>query len=96
MRAPADPVCRTEKLIRALLVQAVFSVRSERPLMQQPDDNLLVRWFVSLSMDAPVWNAAVLPQAHQMRLPTDRQTQQPAGSSAGCQSRSRAHLHPIR
>jgi transposase len=51
------PSVAPEKLIRALLVQAFFSIRSERQLMQQLDYNLLFRWFVGLAMDAPVWDA---------------------------------------
>lgn len=51
------PSVPPEKLIRALLVQAFFSIRSERQLMQQLDYNLLFRWFVGLSMDTPVWDA---------------------------------------
>lgn len=51
------PSVPPEKLIRALLVQAFFSIRSERQLMQQLDYNLLFRWFVGLSMDAAVWDA---------------------------------------
>src|SRR5260370_40738576 len=45
-----------EKLLRALLLQAFFSVRSERQLMEQLTYNMMVRWFVGLSMDAPVWD----------------------------------------
>jgi len=45
-----------EKLLRALLLQAFYSVRSERQLMEQLDCNLLFRWFVGLSMDAPIWD----------------------------------------
>jgi transposase len=51
------PSVPPEKLIRALLLQAFFSIRSERQLMQQLDYNLLFRWFVGLAMDAPVWDA---------------------------------------
>jgi transposase len=40
-----------------LLLQAFYSIRSERQLMEQLDYNLLFRWFVGLSMDAPVWDA---------------------------------------
>jgi transposase len=53
------PSIAPEKLLRALLVQAFYSVRSERQLMEQLDYNLLFRWFVGLSMDAPVWDATV-------------------------------------
>jgi transposase len=48
-----------ERLLRALLLQAFFTVRSERQLMEQIDYNLLFRWFVGLSMDDPVWDATV-------------------------------------
>jgi len=53
------PSIAPEKLLRALLLQAFYSVRSERQLMEQLDYNLLFRWFVGLSMDAPVWDATV-------------------------------------
>ena len=43
-----------EKLLRALLLQAFFGVRSERQLMEQVTYNMLFRWFIGLSMDAPV------------------------------------------
>ena len=45
-----------EKLIRALLLQALYSIRSERQLMEQLDYNLLFRWFVGLQIDDPVWH----------------------------------------
>src|SRR6476660_5780817 len=48
-----------EKLLRALLLQAFYSVRSERQLMEQLDYNLLFRWFVGLAMDAPIWDVTV-------------------------------------
>jgi transposase len=48
-----------ETLLRALLLQALFSVRSERQLMGQITDNMMFRWFVGLSMDAPVWGVTV-------------------------------------
>ena len=48
-----------EKLLRALLLQAFFSVRSERQLMEQITYNMMFRWFVGLSMDAPVWDVTV-------------------------------------
>ena len=51
------PGIAPEKLLRALL-QAFYSVRSERQLMEQLDYNLLFRWFVGLSMDAPIWDAS--------------------------------------
>src|SRR5690242_15865763 len=48
-----------EKLLRALLLQVLYSIRSERMLMEQLEYNLLFRWFVGLSMDEGVWNATV-------------------------------------
>ena len=51
------PSIAPEKLLRALLLQAFYTIRSERQPMEQLDYNLLFRWFVGLSMDAPVWDA---------------------------------------
>ena len=53
------PSIAPEKLLRALLLQAFYTIRSERQLMEQLDYNLLFRWFVGLSMDEPVWDATV-------------------------------------
>jgi transposase len=48
-----------ERLLRALLLQMLYSVRSERMLMEQLEYNLLFRWFVGLSMNEPVWHPTV-------------------------------------
>jgi transposase len=48
-----------EKLVRALLLQALYSVRSERQLVEQIHYNLLFRWFVGLNMDDPMWDVTV-------------------------------------
>ncbi len=48
-----------EKLLRALLLQAFYSIRSERQLMEQLAFNLLYRWFVGLGIDDAVWDATV-------------------------------------
>jgi len=53
------PSVPPERLMRAVLLQVFYSVRSERMLMEQLDYNLLFRWFVGLEMDEPVWNHAV-------------------------------------
>ena len=53
------PSIPPEKLLRALLLQLLYSVRSERQLMEQLDYNLLFRWFVGLTMDDPVWDPTV-------------------------------------
>jgi transposase len=50
------PSIPPEQLLRALLVQVLYTVRSERLLMEQLEYNLLFRWFVGLSMDDPVWH----------------------------------------
>ena len=48
-----------ERLLRALLLQMLYSVRSERMLMEQLEYNLLFRWFVGLSANEPVWHPTV-------------------------------------
>lgn len=53
------PSIPPEKLLRALLLQAFYTIRSERQLMEQLDFNLLFRWFVGLAVDDPVWDATV-------------------------------------
>src|SRR5688572_14978881 len=50
------PSIPPERLLRALLLQALFTIRSERQLMEQLDYNLLFRWFVGLGMDDAVWS----------------------------------------
>ena len=53
------PSIPPERLLRALLLQAFYSIRSERQLMEQLNFNILFRWFVGLDMDDPVWDATV-------------------------------------
>ena len=53
------PSIAPEKLLRALLLQILYSIRSERMLMEQLEYNLLFRWFVGLNVDEPVWVATV-------------------------------------
>jgi transposase len=53
------PSIAPEMLLRATLLQAFFSVRSERMLMEQINYNLLFRWFVGLPMDAEIWHPTV-------------------------------------
>lgn len=50
------PSIPPEQLLRALLLQALYTIRSERQLMEQLDYNLLFRWFVGLGMDDAVWS----------------------------------------
>lgn len=56
--AMGRPSIAPEKLLRALLLQAFYSIRSERQLMEQLDFNLLYRWFVGLGIDDGVWDAS--------------------------------------
>lgn len=51
------PSIPPEKLLRALLLQILYSIRSERLLMEELDYNMLYRWFVGLSLDDPIWDA---------------------------------------
>src|SRR6201990_3071033 len=57
--ATGRPSIAPEKLLRARLLQVLYTVRSERLLMEQLQYNLLFRWFVGLNMDEPVWVATV-------------------------------------
>ena len=57
--ASGRPSIAPEYVLRALLLQAFYSVRSEQQWVEQLDDNLLFRWFVGLGMDDAVWNDAV-------------------------------------
>jgi transposase len=57
--AVGRPSIPPEKLLRALLLQVLYTLRSERLLMEELDYNLLFRWFVGLNMDDPVWDATV-------------------------------------
>ena len=53
------PSIAPEKLLRALLLQVLYTIRSERLRMEQLDYNLLFRWFVGLNLDDPIWDATV-------------------------------------
>src|ERR1700681_1481331 len=53
------PSIPPEQLLRAQLLQMLYSVRSERLLMEEMDYNVLFRWFVGLNLDDPVWDATV-------------------------------------
>ncbi len=64
------PSIAPEKLLRALLLQAFYSVRSERQLMEQLG-NLLFRWFVGLSLDAVVWDVTVFTKNRERLIAGD-------------------------
>jgi transposase len=65
------PSIPPEMLLRATLLQAFFSVRSERMLMEQINYNLLFRWFVGLPMDAEVWHPTVFTHNRDRLLEAD-------------------------
>jgi transposase len=65
------PSIAPERLIRAGLLQILFSIRSERQLMEQMDYNLLFRWFVGLGIDDPVWVPTVFTKNRDRLLTTD-------------------------
>ena len=65
------PSIPPERLLRALLLQAFYSVRSELQLMEQLDYNLLFRWFVGLSLDAAVWDVTVFTKNRERLIEGD-------------------------
>ena len=65
------PSIPPEKLLRALLLQVLYTVRSERLLMEQLDYNFLFRWFVGLSIDEAVWDATVFTKNRERLLEGD-------------------------
>ena len=62
------PLVSPERLLRALLLQIFYLVRSERMLMQRLDYNLLFRWFVGVDVDEPVRNHAVFSKNRERLL----------------------------
>ena len=65
------PSIPPEYLLRALLLQALYSVRSERLLMEEIADNIRYRWFVGLSLDEPVWSATTFSKNRERLLEAD-------------------------
>ena len=65
------PSIPPEKLLRALLLQILYSIRSERLLMEELDYSVLYRWFVGLSMDDPVWDATTFTKNRERLLRGD-------------------------
>lgn len=69
--ATGRPSIPPERLLRGLLLQILYSVRSERMLMEQLEYNLLFRWFVGLNMDEPVWDVTVFTKNRERLLKAD-------------------------
>src|SRR5438105_15366883 len=65
------PSIAPEKLLRALLLQVLYTIRSERQLMEQLDYNMLYRWFVGLNMDDPIWDVTVFTKNSERLLDGD-------------------------
>ena len=65
------PSIAPEKLLRALLLQMLYSIRSERLLMEEMDYNLLFRWFVGLNADDEVWDASTISKNRDRLLQAD-------------------------
>ena len=65
------PSIAPEKLLRAMLIQVLYSVRSERQLMEQTQYNLLFRWFIGLSMDDSVWVPTVFTKNRERLIEHD-------------------------
>jgi transposase len=65
------PSIAPEKLLRAQLLQVLYTIRSERLLMEQLDYNLLFRWFVGLTMDDAVWDPTVFTKNRERLLAGD-------------------------
>jgi len=65
------PSIAPERLLRALLLQVLYTIRSERLLMEQLDYNLLFRWFVGLSMDDGVWDHSTFTKNRDRFLASD-------------------------
>lgn len=82
------PSIPLERLIRASLIQILFSVRSERQLMEQMQYNLLFRWFVGLGIDDPVWVPTVFTKNRDRPLSTEMSRKVMATNP--CPPRSRA------
>ncbi len=66
-----QPSIAPEKLLRAMLLQVLYSVRSERQLMEQTQYNLLFRWFIGLSMDDTVWVPTVFTKNRERLIKHD-------------------------
>jgi transposase len=65
------PSIPPEYLLRATLLQILYSVRSERLLVEQIDYNLLFRWFIGLSMDDPIWDHSTFTKNRDRLLEAD-------------------------
>ena len=70
-RARGGPSIAPEKLLRALVMQMLYSIRSERLLMEEIEYSILFRWFVGLNLDEEVWDATVFTKNRDRLLEAD-------------------------
>jgi transposase len=66
------PSIPPEQLLRALLLQALYTVRSERLLMEEIDYSILFRWFIGLGLDEPIWSPTTCSKNRDRLLNGDR------------------------
>jgi hypothetical protein len=81
------PSIPPEQLLRAQLLQMLYSVRSERLLMEEMDYNILFRWFVGLNLDDPVWDATVYQEPRPIAGGRSGQGISVAGGGTGARER---------
>ena len=65
------PSIPPEKLLRAQIIQMLYSIRSERLLMEEIDYSMLFRWFVGMNLDEPVWDAKLFTKNRNRLLEGD-------------------------
>src|SRR5213593_1163751 len=65
------PSIPPEQLLRALLLQALYTIRSERLLMEEIDYSILFRWFIGLSLDEPIWSPTTFSKNRDRLLEAD-------------------------
>jgi hypothetical protein len=96
------PSIPPEKLLRALLLPCLYSVRSERLLMEQLDYNLLFCWFVGLIMDDPTWGFTVFSKNREHLLEAEvaalreASLRFPPGSACSCHEKALRRPSPAR
>ena len=69
------PSIAPERLLRASLLQCLFSIRSERALVEHIDFNMMYRWFVGLTLDEPVWDHSTFSANRERLLKEKRDAQ---------------------
>src|SRR6187401_1989784 len=69
--AMGRPSIPPEQLLRALLLQGLYTIRSERLLIEEIDYSILFRWFIGLSMDEPIWSPTTFSKNRERLLQAD-------------------------